>query len=68
MTAECLHGIFKTHVVPYDLRSKIYFNLNVNQPHTDWDRSRILDLDYGTIPLRIFLFYVLLITKVLENV
>ena len=55
MDDECFHGIFKTHVVPYDLMTTNLFNLNINKPHTDWDRSRILDLDYRILSWMIFL-------------
>ena len=41
---------------------QIWFNLNVSQPHTDRDRSRILDVGYGTNSWRIILSYVKLIT------
>ena len=26
---------------------QIYLNLNASQPHMDWTRYRILELDYG---------------------
>ena len=46
LNAECLHGICKTHMTS---GPQIYRNLNVNQPHMDWDRSRIFELDYGIL-------------------
>ena len=62
INAECLHGIFKTHVVPYELRTKTWFNLNVNLPRTDWDSSHIWELDCGIILWRIIPSFVKSIT------
>ena len=44
-----------------------WFNLNVSQPHTDWDRSSILEVGYGMNSWRIILFYVKLIMLILKN-
>ena len=41
---------------------KTWFNLNVNLPRTDWDRSHIWELDYGIILWRIIPSFVKSIT------
>ena len=46
---------------------KTWFNLNVNLPRTDWDRSHIWELDYGIILWRIIPSFVKSITQILKK-
>ena len=54
--AECLHGIFKTHLVPYDSGPETGLNINVSKARTDWDRYGILKINYGMKSRRIIFF------------
>ena len=44
-----------------------WFNLNVSQPYTGWDRSRILEVGYGMNSWRIILSYVKSIVLIFKN-
>ena len=67
LNAECLHGIFKTHVVPYDLRTT-----NLSQPKRQSPTDGLRSLAYLRARLwndivKDFPFYVKLTTMVLGN-
>ena len=65
INTECLRDIFKTHVVPYDLRTT-----NMVQParqSTTCGLRSFLELDYGMNSLKIILSYVKLIALIWKN-
>ena len=46
---------------------QIYLNLNVNRSHLGCDRSHILELEYGMIKWKIFIFMWKLLRKCNKN-